>query len=51
MGDCTNLTWAQMTQRFVDTYLGVQGYTEHQLLQIDAKWRRLSSEVGWKKRP
>lgn len=51
MGNCTGLTWHQITDRFLNTYLGVQGYSEHELRRIDDKWRRLSSEVGWKVGP
>lgn len=51
MGDCTKLTWAQLTQRFMDTYLGAHGYSEHELKRIDAKWRQLAAQVGWRVRP
>lgn len=51
MGDCTRLTWDQLTKRFLDTYLGVHNYSEHELRRIDDKWRQLASQVGWKVRP
>lgn len=50
IGNCVGLTWDQVTQRFLTTY-GGQGYSEPELRRIDAKWRQLSSQVGWKVRP
>jgi hypothetical protein len=46
MGDCRNLSWNKMLQRFIDCYGG--HYTEAELKRIHDKWKRLSAEAGWK---
>lgn len=47
MGDCRNVTWDQMLDRFISCYSGY--YTEADLVRIHRRWKQLSAEAGWSK--
>lgn len=47
IGDCRDVSWDEMWQRFRATYRAQ--YSEHQLQQIHVKWKRLGVEI-WGKR-
>jgi len=44
LGDCRDISWQDMWQRFRAVYTG-RGYSEAELKRIHDKWRQLSAEV------
>lgn len=44
LGDCRNISWADMKRRFIEAY--TNPYTEYELIQIHNKWKRIYAEVG-----
>jgi hypothetical protein len=43
IGDCREITWGQMWQRFHSVYS--RDYSEQELKRIHDKWSRLTAEV------
>lgn len=43
IGDCRNVSWGEMRDRFRAVY--GRDYNEHELKRIHDKWRQLSAEI------
>lgn len=45
IGDCRDIGWGEMWQRFRSVYEGRDRYTETELRKIHNKWKQLTREI------
>lgn len=45
MGDCRNISWGEMWNRFKSVYEGRDRYSEAELRRMHVKWKRLTREI------